>query len=398
MSEIVIFDWDAAKAIDYEPRNFKKPTFPIKLAIDPAPEIQDQIAADPLLHQRIVDAVKEAFDKAGKIIEPKARLADQQMGSAATATAKSEVMQKFMKFCSQELDLGQKVAGQAAKSVWESLAEQRSDYKKYKLKTGFKIVSGFIGVGLGIAGAPATVAAGGAGLPVAIIALVRASVDLGKTLANSFLDAESIGERLTSMLITLHKRYKAASKPGVVSRELGASIANSLLQTERSSISKAKSDLGLWKDKLNGVRDTAHKLSKDLNKILDDSALLEQELLGKRGNAKAAKALASLTKLRKETAGLLDAIPKAHLRVEKGLKALPVAKQGIQELEGKSAAWTQTFDKYFGIFTNAALGGYGDVSAGIAAANETEKVVLAWATVGVSTANDLASAGVDAYS
>jgi hypothetical protein len=405
MPDIVIFDWDVAKAVDYDPRNFKKPSFPVTVAIDPPPQILAQISGDPLLHQRIADVVKAEFTKVGARIKPELIRADQQVGKALTTKARSEVMGKFNTFADGELRFGQKAAEQLTKTVWESLAAQRKEYQAYKLKTGFKIVSGTLGVGLGAAGVVGAVPTGGASLALGIVSLVRGAVDLAKTLRNAYLEAESIGKRLYSTLDTLRGRYKTASKPGVVSREVGASIVNSLLGTEVGNISKAKSDGDLWKNKLAGVRDTAHKLSVQLNQILDRSALLEKELRGKAGDPKATRALAALDKLRKQIAGdppgakvqikpgLLDTIPKTHERAEKGLSAQKLAEQGIRELQMKSAAWTETFDKFFGIGVNLGLAAYGDVSGGIGAA--AEKSVEAWITVGVTTANDLASATVD---
>jgi len=403
MPDIVIFDWDVAKAIEYNPKNFRKSSYPVKVAIDPPPEILRSISNDPLLHQRIVDAVRTEFNKVGGRIDPKLRLADQQVGSARTTQAKSDVLTQFTQFAKMELALGQRMAELATKTVWESLADQRKEYGKYKFQVTWKIFSGTLGLGLGAAGLAGAAATGGVSLAMGIVALVRSAVDLAKTLNNAKMEAESVGKRLHAILNTLRGRYKAASTKGVVSREVGASVINSLLQTEVSNISKAKSDSDLWKNKLFGVRDTAHKLSAQLHQILEKSEQLDKELLSRVGDPKVAKVMAVLDKLRKQIAGdppgaktrpgLLDTIPETHLRAEKGLSAQKLAEQGIRELQAKSAAWTETFDKYFGIAVNLGLAAYGDVSSGIGAA--AEKSVEAWISFGMATANDLASTAND---
>jgi hypothetical protein len=410
MAAIVIFNWDAGKAIPYKPKNFAKPSYPVTVAIDPPPEIVKLIGEDALLHQRIVDAVREEFIKVGRRIDPKLWTADEQVGLAPTTQAKKDVMEKFAQFASGELRFGQTAAEHATKTVWESLAEQRSEYKKYKLKMGLKIGTGTLGAGLGALGVAGAAATGGASLALGVVSLVRGAVDLGKTLNNTRLEAESVGKRLHSILDTLRKRYKPVPQAGVTRREVGASVVNAFTQAEVANISKAKADSDLWKNKLAGVRDAVHKLSIQLHQILEKSELLEKELLGKAGDPRAAKALAALDKLRKQIAGdppgariqirpgLLDAIPKQHERAEKGLAAQKLAEQGIQQLQLKSAAWTETFDKYFGIAVNLGLAAYGDVSGGISAASATDEVVKEWTLVGLTTANDLASTTTDVFS
>jgi hypothetical protein len=204
------------------------------------------------------------------------------------------------------------------------------------------------------------------------------------------------------MLATLRGRYKTASRTGVASFEVTVSIINSLLQAEFSNISKAKSESGLYKNKLFGVRDTAHKLSKQLNQILEKSEPLERELLARAGDPKAAKALAALDKLRKQIAGdppgariqikpgLLDKVTETHERAETGLLLQKLAEQGIRELQMKSPAWTGKFDKCLEVGVNLGFAVGGAATGGIFAKSVTDGV-----TVVLSAANDLASISMD---
>jgi hypothetical protein len=402
VADIVIFDWDLSKAIQYNARNFKKPSFPIKVAISPALPIVAQIGADPLLHQRIVDAVKAEITKSALLIDSKMAFADKQVGNAPSPQQAAAELGKFMEFASMEARGAVQRAGQKAQLVWESLADQRKEYSKYKRDVGIKVVLTSAGVALSAAGVAGAAATGGASLALGIVGLIRSTVDLAKLLRDLLKEAEGIGKRVTASLEKLKERYKGSSKASVVSREVGSSILNSLLQTEVGNITRTKSDCDLWEKKLFGIRDKAHQFSSQLARLLEDADKLEKEIFSRPPNAGTQKAMKVLFELRKQiagwpldavkkiTPGLLDIIPKEHQRAEQGLQAQRLAKQAVGELEKKSAAWTQFFDKFFAIAVNIGLAAAGNTLGFKEAAAATEKVVETWIQTGVGLANDLA--------
>jgi hypothetical protein len=181
----------------------------------------------------------------------------------------------------------------------------------------------------------------------------------------------------------------------VAAREVGVTVLNTLLQTEVANIPKVKSECDLWKNKLQGLRTTAHDLAKKLNEFLVQSEKVGQYFASAprtpQNAAKIMAAGAKLDGLEQKVRGMLDKIPAAHRRADEGLRAQAEAANGLNLLATRAPGWTVYFDKALPIMVNLGLSGAGG-AVGFVSAQSVSDVVL----TGLGVVNDVASTITDA--
>ncbi|MCB1918469.1 MAG: hypothetical protein KDJ28_00650 [Candidatus Competibacteraceae bacterium] len=429
MQDIVLLDWNLANALRYQSPYLPKPALPVYVTLTVPNEIAQIISNDPLLHQQMVDACRlrllEAVAKIDKVREETDKLIKKDMDAFFEENKHkvrilrmlkqnvplpdfAETYQGFLtKFNKFEIDHALYNAQIAAQHQWETLAEQHKEYKKYKKDVVVKVALGATGLGLAGAGLALAIPTGGASLALAVVVAWRSLVDGLKVLAALIKEAETVGKETRKLLESLKNRYDNKTKGNVAVQEVAASVINSLLQTEVSNISKAKSKNELWKQKLAGIRTRAHSLSIQLNELLVKQDALTDLLLAmelqieefahyygrnhknvRKKLEKLRKAVSQKNTLILKVKQILDSnkIPTFHLRAEDGLKAQQLAAQALAELENKSPSWTQKFDSYFALLVNVGLAATGDTVGFVGA-----KTVVDWALTGATTANDLAT-------
>ncbi|HCB14660.1 MAG TPA: hypothetical protein DEP36_13990 [Gammaproteobacteria bacterium] len=431
MQEIVIFEWNIANALHYQSRYLPRPALPVQVKLTVPTEIVQIISHDPLLHEQMgsvckqrfmesaakIDKVREEVDKLIKqdteafFEKNKHKVRILQMLRQDIAVPDfAETYQTFLnKFNRFEIDHALYNAQSAAEHQWELLAEQRHEYSKYKRDVAVKVAFGATGLGLGIAGVVLAIPTGGASLVLAVVVAWRSLVDGLKTLIALAKEAEKVGKETSEMIKSLKNKYDNKTKGNVASQEVIASVINSLVQSEISNISNTKGKCELWKQKLAGIRTTAHDLAISLNDLLEKQEALTNFLLAmdiqiqefahvsstSRNSGKLRKYVEKLEKTKSQRSTLTlkvkqllesSKIADYYQRAERGLEAQTIAAQALTELEHKSPGWTQKFDRYFALLVNVGLSATGDTIGFVGA-----KTALDWAMTGVTTANDLAT-------
>lgn len=402
MADVVIFDWNVARAIEYKPKHLVVPALPVKVALQSDPVLLKAVEEDPLLHQRMADLCKDEFVKAAGLIGTQLASTDKQ----AAGQPASEI-QKIQKQFDEVVMLSVKAVADTVShklvALWEELGKDRSDYRKYKIKSGIKITLGVGGIALGAAGIAGAAATGGASLALAIVGTWRGLVELTKTIVSLSKEAETVGKSVYADMKKLQDTYKKApDQPKtfgkVAAREAAATVANTLLQTEVKNIPKVKSNCDLWKSKLQGLRTGAHDLAKQLNEFLNQSEKLEKHLASiprnPKNSAQIASALTKISGLQQKVRTVVNDIPKKHQRAEDGMRAQEEAARGLDLLARKAPGWTAAFDKAFPIMVNLGLAAAGN-SVGFMEASSTADFVSS--SVGLvndvaSTVNDVADA------
>jgi len=402
MPDIVIFNWNVANAILYRPKHLVVPALPVQVALRDDPALQAAVAADPLLQQRMADLCKTEFLHAATVIDR------QFAASDAKAAGKGALdLQRLQRELEEVTRLSVKAVADTASrklvGMWEQLGKDRSAYRKYQIKSGIKITLGASGAvlgGLGVVGSiVGTVASGGGaapGLAIALVAAFRSICDLGKTWRDLENSAEDVGESVDASIKLLRQAYgNAPAKPAmfgaVAAREVGVSVLNVLMPVaEAPNIPKVKSDCGLWKSKLQGLRTTAHDLAIKLNEFLVQSEKAGQYLASAprtpQNAARITAASAKLDSLELKVRGMLDKTPAAHRRAEDGLRAQTEAVNGLNALATRAPGWTAYFDRFFRITVNLGLAGVG---AGVGALEAKSALDVAQTAIGV--VNDVAS-------
>jgi hypothetical protein len=398
MPDIVIFNWNVASAIPYKPKHLVVPALPVQVALRDDPALQRAVAADPLLQQRMADLCKAEFLQAATVIDR------QFAASDAKAAGKGALeIQRLQRELEEVTRLSVKAVADTASrkiiTLWEQLGQERTDYRKYQIKSGLKVTLGTGGVALGVAGVVVGLVAGGGvptpSLAVGLVGLWRGMMDLSKTLLKLALEAETVGTSVCASLKRLRDTYKSApAKPAafgtVAIREAGVTVLNVVLQTEMANIPQVRSQCDLWKSKLQGLRTTAHDLAKKLNEFLAQSEQLEKGLAPvartPQNAAKIAAASARIDLLQGKVSELLVRIPTIHRRAEDGMLAQQEAASGLNLLAMKAPGWTTAFDKALPIMANLGLSG-GSAALGFVEASRAVEFVLTSA----SLVNDIAS-------
>lgn len=394
MADVILFDWNVARAIQYKPKYLVVPALPVKVALQSDPVLLKAVEGDPLLHQRMADLCKDEFVKAAEVISSQLAASDKKLAGKPAAEIQS-TQKQFDEVVKLSVKAVADTVSHKLVALWEELGKDRADYRKYKIKSGIKITLGVGGVALGVAGIAGAAATGGASLALAIVSTWRGLVELTKTFVSLSKEAETVGKSVYSDMKKLQDAYqKAPNQPKtfgkVAAREAAATVANTLLQTEVKNIPKVKSNCDLWKSKLQGLRTTAHDLAKQLNEFLNQSEKLEKYLgsipRNPKNSSKIAAALGQINGLQQKVRTFVNKVPETHQRAENGMRAQEEAARGLDLLARKAPGWTAAFDKAFPIMVNLGLAAAGN-SVGFTEASSTADYVSS----AIGLVNDVAS-------
>ena len=300
---------------------------------------------------------------------------------------------------------------------WQKFVKRRTQYKFYKVKTGFNITLGTLGVVGGtlgvVGGAVGTVASSGAAIPIGITSMV---LGVGTTLrgvaalTSQVLDlakgAEKVEKALAKNLNTLTKRYQnaqgEAKKTRQATTELAGSVLKSILSTDSpflATIPKCDKNFGLWQNKVGGLAVGARKLSKAITKGIVQCDKLEKSMK-KVSDKKARKLLGKLRKARKTLDKALINCSDLMARVTQADKNAPKLKKALDGLKGQNPKYVAIIDKALPVLVNLTLtisgAGLGFAGAGVAAGaaksvTDTVQVVLDSVNTGLGLVNDVGS-------
>ncbi|WP_152612044.1 hypothetical protein [Ruegeria sp. ANG-S4] len=279
---------------------------------------------------------------------------------------------------------------------WQAFVKRKQQYKDYKVKTGFDITVGVLGVAGGAVGVAGAAATGGASLALGIVSLVRGVAQLADKIKDAAQEAETVEKNLKGDLDTLLKRYRTAegeAKKNVQGgAEVGSSVLKGILGTDApflATLPKCDKNYGLWQNKVAGLEVGGRKLSQAIMKGLQECDKLEKAM--KKADAK--KAGKYLDKLKKARASLqkgLDGCSEMMKRVSNADKNAPNLKKMLDALNSSNPKYAQIFDKVFPVVVNLTLAG-ANAGVGFKEASNTLDTV----NTALGLFNDIASEGKD---
>ncbi len=279
---------------------------------------------------------------------------------------------------------------------WKAFVKRKKQYKDYKIKTGFDITLGVLGVAGGAVGVAGSVATGGASLVLGIVSLVRGVAALADKLKDAARDAEKVEKVLDGDLATLKKRYQTvlgeAKKGAQGASEMTGSVIKGLLGTDTpfvATLPKCDKNYGLWQNKVAGLAVGGRKLSAAISKALGDCDKLEK-ILKKSSDAKARSYLDKLRKARKALDKALDGCSDMMGRVTHADKNAPKLKTLLDALKAQNPKYADIFDRAFPAVINLTLAG---ANAGVGfkeAASTLESL-----NTGLGLMNDILGEGKD---
>lgn len=229
-------------------------------------------AKDPLLHQRMVNAVQTLVDN------DLCQLLAYQLGTSDANAGRAKKLGNEAQFRTAVNDAPQALERvklqivprieSAAAQVWQSLMQTRQEYRGYQIKTVLKIGASMTSIGVGIGSA---VASTGASLAVSIYGIVKGVADLLVTFRNAAQEAETTEKRLQQALHNARTVFEKAGRKEGVAWEMGRTLISKTLSSavDIDTPSKCKDLNELFGSKLDGLEVAAHNASEKLNMVLE---------------------------------------------------------------------------------------------------------------------------------
>lgn len=246
------------------------------------------------------------------------------------------------------------------KERWDKFVKQKQQYKDYQIKAGLNVTIGVLGV---VGSAVGIVGSGGAGLVLGIVTLVRASAALMKQIYDLALEAERVEKNLKADLELLTGHYfrvdGTVKKKHLVGEEMGLTVVKAALGIDApfvASISKCKSNIALWENKVAGITVEGRKLYKAVSGGLAQCTKLEGMISG--AEKKEARAIFDkMVRARKELSLALDKCSTMNARVDKAEKNFESLNALMKALEGATPKYVEIFDKVLPAVVNLTLSG-----------------------------------------
>jgi len=274
---------------------------------------------------------------------------------------------------------------------WKKFVARHQQYRDYKIKAGFDVTIGVLGVAGSAAG---IVGSGGAGLVLGIVALVRSTAGLMKQIYDLALDADKVGKDLKKDCDTLMARYKdavgKANKKTQAAAEVGGTVLKSILGTDApflATIPKAKSNLDLWDNKIAGVTVAGREASKKISQALKGCDAAEK-MIKKAEGKEAQKIYKTLVELRKKLDDALNKTSDLMAKVSRFEKNSPALEKVLNALDKQNSDFAKIFDQVFPTVVNLTLSG---ASAGVGF--KEAKTTLETFNSALGLVNDIASEG-----
>lgn len=341
------------------------------------------------------------------------------LGPAAKPNATEMVLKELRAYVAAEVKaLTDKVDG-IPKARWENWTKQKTEYKKYKLKTGKNIGLGVLGlvgsaVTMGLA-----VPTGGAALAMGIVGLVKSTTHVLDLSVQLWKEAEHIQEELEKDLGHLKKAYldeqgKAKETVGGVKTmglqemgkavvkeatlglsELAGHLAGLLGKNPgwNASLNSCKSDYKNLQGKVAHLVVNNQEFAAAAVAVLDAIGLLEQELETKKDEPeKAGKVLVKIKKLREMVDADLQLAHSLGGRIRAMEKVLPDLEKSLNALDGENPAYAEIFATLLPAVADVLVAA-GSAAAGFAAATHALEFIATATTLCQDLTEMLAQCG-----
>ena len=347
---------------------------PLKINIDCDPKLWKAIEKDPLLHQKMVDAVNDNRKKTTVNLVKLVEHHDALIVKASDKREQQVQAKEFKGRAEKEVSALKTQAPRAVEKVWEQRKRTQKEYRNYKIKAGASVAVDVVDITLGVASAVGTA---GASLAISIIVLLRSTAGMVQKLTKLAVEAETLQKKLVKDLTQIQRAYSDASRTGVGAQELGGSYINKVINVDLApTISSCKTDNQQFGNKLKGLDVDSHKVSANLGKALNDVDKLTVKVKDRKSkldDRKRNKLLTSVGKLEKSVHKMIEKVIGLQERVNKGKVAHQDYADILEGLSAKKPLWSKRAEKSlvlidlgFGVTDLAGLG----TNAAMAFANE----------------------------
>jgi DNA repair exonuclease SbcCD ATPase subunit len=261
------------------------PKMSFTVEVDFDKKIFAKIKDDAILIEDMNKAARKAYDTICAGITNKIKIFDKLFvgmdeQAAKKGTKKEDVAKQLAGLnaaLEQDRRVGEAIAREEVKAVWEGYIKRNKDYSKYKIKIGVTIFGAVAGLVTSIALMATSPFTGGASAAFSIIGMFKSAVTLVKEIGSAWLEVESSQKVLEKQIIVVEKA--AQSVAGRRANEITAMVLDNFLGIANPSLKSCESALDTVEQKLNGIEIKTHEASKLLNKIIDEQERLQKEFL-----------------------------------------------------------------------------------------------------------------------
>lgn len=226
---------------------------------------EEMIVNDPLLHQRIIDAVQSPFRIAAQKIAGEIK-----SWNADVAPAPTLHVQNIKNFILQ----GQREADTKIKPLMEQFKREKEGASSYRWSMAINLTVGT----LSVAAAVITIAlssgvAAAIVIPGAAVGGARGGLDLLKSFRDVLISARALERRLEGGM--KYVREEAKKGPMALKAVLAGTIKLPSMgytwcgSVKWASVADLKNDCDLYEKKLMEIRDTVHSLAREVPKLMD---------------------------------------------------------------------------------------------------------------------------------
>lgn len=259
--------------------------------VDMPSELEKAMGKDPLLLQKMHDAVEPTYKKLV------ASLADdfkkfELMGRAQRDEGEIELIkklpEKLKSLVGGAMSVARDNAEKDALACYDKYVQSRVEYKKYKVKIGATIVGAVGGVVASVVAAAGGAFTGGMSTAVGIIGLIKSAIALTKEIGSALMEVEQAFAIMKAQLDILEKAF--LDSKGQVTKlgkanEAASVVLNQFLGISGPCIKNTVGQIKTVKSKTQGIDLQSHALAQTLNKVLKQSEIFENEVVAKAAEA-----------------------------------------------------------------------------------------------------------------
>ncbi|WP_149115125.1 hypothetical protein [Limnoglobus roseus] len=332
-----------------------------QVEIEMPPELEKAMGKDPLLMQKMQDAVKVVYTELVKDLGKSFasfEVAGRLKRDLVDPEGLKSLLEKIKKSVDEELNYAKDEANKAALACYNKYLESRAEYKKYKIQIATKVVGGVIGLTAGIATTSTAPFTGGLSGAVAIIGIIKSGITIFTEIGSALLEVETAFKLLEKQIVILEKAFVTAKGKVTTlgkANEAAGIVLKQFLGISGPTIKQASEQVEVVKSKTQGIDLKSHALAQTLNKVIKQSEAFETELLSQAYLSLDAKGVSeeaiskhvgkikerlhkSVTPLNQKLMDLIGEIGKLQRRVknmEAAIKPVETKVKGLEEQQGK---------------------------------------------------------------
>lgn len=280
---------------ELHPRYMAMSDFTITLEIDDNGPVASKLEDDPLLHQKVIDAVNDCVDEITyKGLYDTVFRADMVMEchvNTKNFDRLTEDYQRFDDYTKYLLRVTYVQIGQTVSKTIDAYAKDKRAVGMYRAGIFVKLTLKLAGIAFSIVtmavGTASAIASGGTAIPAAIpgtivgfVGLVQSAAEMARDIVKAIETLDMARADAIVSLRKLEKKYEGKGTRGVGTREVLAGSVNKIFSgfIEMNTISTLSGKFDLWGNKILVVDQKCHSLARKLPELFRKSLEIQSQI------------------------------------------------------------------------------------------------------------------------